>query len=475
MSLLPTVQLDRRSDVPLQRQLFETLRKAILDGTLAAGTRLPPTRELAADLRVSRNCVVNAFRYLAAQGLTVSRTGAGTRVASLPLLRERVPPSTRPRRGRARRLASIVTDMSSGIAGAFRPGVPALDLFPLRTWRNLAARQWRNALPLLGYGGATGLLSLREAIAAHIGAARGIRCAPEQILIVNGAQQAIDLAARVLLEPGDAVCVEAQCYVGGRSAFAARGARIVSAPLDDDGLVVASARERVSKPRLVYVTPSHQYPIGATMSLARRQELLAWAAESGAWILEDDYDSELRHDGRRELPALHALARNEAVIYTGTFSHLLAPALRIGFLLVPLDLVRPFRTIAAIAGRGPSTIEQSTLAEFIANGHLERHVRRLRSAYAEREALLTAQLRSLDSVESLHGLGCGSHLVVRLHAGVNESRVAKIAAASGIEVPLVRDYGEGRGLILGYGSTDAKAIREGMSVLSAAIHRARAR
>jgi GntR family transcriptional regulator/MocR family aminotransferase len=153
----PTIQLNRQSDVPLQRQLFETFRKAILDGTLAAGTRLPPTRELAADLRVSRNCVVNAFRYLAAQGLTVSHTGAGTRVASLPLLRERVPPSTRPRRGRARRLASIVTDVSSGTAGAFRPGVPALDLFPLRTWRNLAARQWRNALPLLGYGGATGL------------------------------------------------------------------------------------------------------------------------------------------------------------------------------------------------------------------------------------------------------------------------------------------------------------------------------
>ena len=170
---------------------------------------------------------------------------------------------------------------------------------------------------------------------------------------------------------------------------------------------------------------------------------------------------------------MHALARNEAVIYTGTFSHLLAPALRIGFLLVPLDLVRPFRTIAAIAGRGPSTIEQSTLAEFIANGHLERHVRRLRSAYAEREALLTAQLRSLDSVESLHGLGCGSHLVVRLHPSVNESRVAKIAAANGIEVPLVRDYGEGRGLILGYGSTDAKAIQEGMAVLRASLSRRR--
>jgi GntR family transcriptional regulator/MocR family aminotransferase len=475
MTAPPSIQLDRRSDVPLQRQMFECFRKAILDGTLAEGTRLPATRDLAHELRVSRNCVVNAFRYLAAQGLVTSRTGAGTHVAPLPQLRARVPPSTRSRRGRAGRLASIVTDVSTGTAGAFRPGVPAIDLFPLRAWRAIVARQWRNPMPLLAYGGATGLQSLREAIAAHIGAARGVRCTPEQVLIVNGAQQAIDLAARVLLDPGDAVCVEEPCYPGARSAFAATGARVVPSPLDDEGLIVAAARERSPKPRLVYVTPSHQYPIGSTMSLARRQELVAWCAESGAWILEDDYGSELRHDGQRELPAVHALARNAAVIYTGTFSHLLAPSLRLGFAVVPHDLLRAFQVVAALAGRGPSTIEQAALAEFIADGHLERHLRRQRSAYAEREALLVSHLRALDAVESIHGLGAGSHLVVRLKKGIDESRVAKLAAANGIEVPFAGDYGNARGLILGYGSTDAKAIRDGMSVLAAAISRVRAR
>ena len=453
------IQLDRRSDVPLQRQLFESIRAAILDGTLAAGTRLPPTRELAAELGVSRNCVVNAFRYLAAQGLIVARSGGGTRVASLPLLRARVPPSTRSRRGRAERIARIVTEASSGTAGAFRPGVPAIDLFPLRTWRSIAARQWRNAMPLLAYGGAGGLASLREAIAAHVGAARGVRCGPEQVLIVNGAQQAIDLVARVLLEPGDVACTEEACYPGARSAFAATGAQVVTIGAPN--------------PRLVYVTPSHQYPLGETMSLARRQELLAWCTQTGAWILEDDYDGELRHDGQRELPAIHALARNAAVIYIGTFSHLLAPALRIGFAIVPHDLLPAFEVMAAIAGRGPSTIEQATLAEFISRGHLERHVRRLRAVYAEREALLVSHLRNVDAVESIHGLGAGSHLVVRLRSESEERRVAKAAAAAGIEVPLIRDYGSGRGLILGYGSTDAKAIQEGMAVLRASLSRRR--
>ncbi len=465
MSAPPFIQLARRSEVPLQRQLFECFRVAILDGTLVAGTRLPPTRELAAELRVSRNCVVNAFRYLAAQGLVLARSGGGTRVASLPLLRARIPPSTRSRRGRAGRragqIARIVTEASSGTAGAFRPGVPAIDLFPLRTWRSIAARQWRQAMPLLAYGGAGGLASLREAIAAHVGAARGVGCGPEQVLIVNGAQQAIDLVARVLLEPGDVACTEEACYPGARSAFAATGAQVVTIGAPN--------------PRLVYVTPSHQYPLGVTMSLAQRQELLALCAQTGAWILEDDYDSELRHDGRRDLPAIHALAKNAAVIYIGTFSHLLAPALRIGFAIVPHDLLQAFEVMAAIAGRGPSTIEQATLAEFISRGHLERHVRRLRAVYAEREALLVSHLRNFDAVESIHGLGAGSHLVVRLRSESEERRAAKAAAAAGIEVPLIRDYGHGRGLILGYGSTDAKAIQEGMAVLRAAITRARPR
>ena len=466
--MLPIIRLDRRSDVPLQRQLFEQFRDAITREVLQPGTRLPSTRDLAAELRVSRNCVVNAFRYLAAQGLIVSRSGAGTVVAAQPA-RVRIPPSTRPCRGRASRLSRLVTDASSGKPGPFRPGVPALDLFPVRTWRALLGRHWRNPEPaLLAYGDASGYHPLREAIAAHLGATRGMRCHPDQLLIVHGAQQALDLTARVLLEPGDVACVEDPGYLGARSAFAATGARLVPVPLDRHGFDVAAARAAAPSPRLVHVTPSHQYPLGITMPLARRNELRAWCAGTGTWIVEDDYGSELRHDRRRELPAIHALTKNDACIYAGTFSHALAPVLRIGYVVSPPDLVDAFHAVAAISGGGPSMIEQAALAQFIGQGHLARHLRRLREAYAERQAALVAALENLDAVERIEGLDAGSHLVVHLR-DVDEERVSRAAAARRIEVPLVRAYGNGSGLILGYGSTDVAAIREGVGALAAAI------
>ena len=468
MPVSPAIRLDRRSEVPLQRQLFESFRQSIVDGVLKPGTRLPSTRDLANELRVSRNCVINAFRYLAAQGLIVSRAGAGTVVAAVPA-RVRVPPSTRPRRDRAGRMARIVTDASSGTPGPFRPGVPAVDLFPVRTWRSIVNRLWRDPAPaLLAYGHAGGYPPLREAIAAHLGAFRGMRCDADQILVLHGAQQALDLAARVLLEPGDVACVEDPGYLAARSAFAATGARIVPVPLDADGFDVAAARALAPSPRLVYVTPSHQYPLGVTMSLARRQELRVWCAAAGMWIIEDDYASELRHDGTRELPAIHALTRNDATIYVGTFSHALAPMLRTGYAVVPRDLVEAFRVAAAIAGGGPATIEQAALAEFITHGHLSRHLRRLREAYAERQAALVSALETIDAVQSIQGRDAGAHVVVHL-AGVDEERVSKAAAARGIEVPLVRAYGRGTGLILGYGSIDVAAIREGVATLARVI------
>lgn len=472
MSVSPAIRLDRRSNVPLQRQLFESVRRSIVDGVLKPGTRLPSSRDLARELRVSRNCVINAFRYLAAQGLIVSRAGAGTVVASLTP-RVRVPPSTRTRRDRAGRIARTVINASSGTPGPFRPGVPAIDLFPLKTWRSIVSRQWRRPAPaLLAYGDIGGYPPLREAIAAHLGAFRGMRCDPEQILVFHGAQQALDLVARVLLEPGDAVCVEDPGYVTGRSAFAATGARIVPVPLDEDGFNVAVARQRVPTPRIVYVTPSHQYPMGVTMSLARRHELRAWCAAAGMWIVEDDYASELRHDRSRELPAIHALMRNDATIYVGTFSHALAPMLRIGYAVVPRDLIGAFRVVAAIAGGGPAMIEQAALAEFIRDGHLARHLRRLREAYAERQAALVSVLQTMDAIESIQGCDAGSHLVVRLR-GIDETRVASAAAARGIETPLVSKYGHGTGLVLGYGSTDVTAIREAAATLGKIIRQRR--
>jgi len=467
MRVPPTIRIDRRSSVPLQRQLFDRFRQAIADGTLKPDTRLPATRELASELRVSRNCVINAFRYLAAQGLITAKAGGGTRVATLAPARHRMPPSWRSRRGRAARIAGIATESSSGKAGAFRPGVPAIDLFPFRVWRGLVNTRWRDPAPsLLAYGSASGFLPLREMIAAHVGATRGIRCEVDQVIIVNGAQQAIDLAARVLVDSTDVACVEDPGYIGARSAFAMAGARVAVVPLDDEGIDVAAARRSVSRPRVIYVTPSHQYPTGISMSLRRRQELLSWCLETGAWLIEDDYDSNLRR-GDRELPAIHALAKNIETIYIGSFSHLLAPVLRLGFVIVPYELLDAFRVVIAAAGRGPSVIEQAALSDFIARGHLVRHLQRLRDAYADRQNAVVAGLRSLGFVESITGEGAGSHVVVHLRRTSDEARLAKAAEERRVEVPLVRAHGNGDGLMIGYGSTNIHAIREGINVLAA--------
>lgn len=466
MRVPPTIRIDRRSNVPLQRQLFERFRQAIADGTLKPDTRLPASRELASELRVSRNCVINAFRYLAAQGLITARSGAGTRVTSRPQERQRMPPS-HSRRGRAGRIARIATESSSGTAGAFRPGVPAIDLFPFRAWRALISRHWRDAASsILAYGSPSGFLPLREVLAAHAGTSRGIRCDAEQIVIVNGAQQAIDIAARVLLDATDTACVEDPGYVGARSAFAMTGARVVGVPLDGEGFDVATARRLAPAPRVIYVTPSHQYPTGVAMSLERRQELLAWCVETGAWLIEDDYDGNLRRDGR-ELPAIHALAADTATIYAGSFSHLLAPALRIGYIVVPYGLLDAFRVAITAAGRGPSMIEQVALADFIAEGHLARHLHRLRDAYAERQAAVVSRLRDFPGVTSISGEGAGAHVVMRLRNAPDEARLAKAAQSRRVEVPLVRAHGNGDGLMIGYGSTNLAAIRDGIGVLTA--------
>jgi GntR family transcriptional regulator/MocR family aminotransferase len=455
----------------MQRQLFDRLRKAIGDGTLKEGQRLPATRELAAELGVSRNCVINAFRFLAAQGLISARAGAGTRVAGRAIERQRVPPAWTARRGRPARIARIAIESSSGTAGAFRPGVPALDLFPFRTWRALVNKRWRDAAPsILAYGDASGSLPLREVIAAHLGSTRGIHCDAGQIVIVNGAQQAVDVAARVLLDPTDVVCVEDPGYIVARSALAMTGATVIGIPVDEDGFDVAAARKLAREPRVIYVTPSHQYPTGAAMSLARRQALLDWCVETGAWLIEDDYDGNLRRDGR-ELPAIHALARNPATIYVGSFSHLLAPVLRIGYAVLPFELVEAFRVVLAAAGRGPSLIEQAALAEFIANGQFARHMRRLRDAYAERQEAVSTALRALPGVVSVRGEGAGAHVVVHLRRTADEARLAKAAAAAGVEIPLVRAHGNGDGLMIGYGSTNLLAIRQGMAVVSAVAKR----
>jgi GntR family transcriptional regulator/MocR family aminotransferase len=482
-----TAELDRGSRVPLHRQFYEGLREKVLAGRLRAGMRLPSTRALALELGVSRNTVMGAFLQLLAEGYLVGRVGSGTYVAdSLPddLLRVEASEDRGPGRARAGRglsargevLASTraSTARDRGVPRAFRPGVPALDEFPSRAWGRLAGKVWRSPpRGLLGYGDPAGYRPLREEVAAYLGAARAVRCAWEQVIVVSGSQQALDLAARVLLDPGDAAWVEDPGYAGARGALVAAGARIVPVPVDDEGLRVEDGVERAPDARLAYVSPSHQYPLGATMSLSRRLELLAWASRTGAWVLEDDYDSEYRYTGR-PLAALQGLDAEGRVIYLGTFSKVLSPALRLGYLVVPPDLVDPFTAARELADRHSPAVDQAVLARFIAEGHFARHVRRTRVLYAARQAaLLEAARLYLSGLLDVRPAEAGMHLVGWLHEGADDREAARRAAAQSVETTALSLYGveptQRGGLLLGYAAVGEAEIRTGALCLAAAL------
>jgi GntR family transcriptional regulator/MocR family aminotransferase len=482
-----TVVLDRGSSIPLHRQLYEGLRAAILGGRLRAGTRLPSTRALALELHVSRNTVMGAFLQLLAEGYLEARVGSGTYVAdSLPesMLRatarvDRGEESAGDGRALSRRGEEIASARAStsrdrGVPRAFRTGVPALEEFPSRVWGRLAGRIWRNPpRGLLGYGDPAGYRPLREEIAAYLEAARAVRCEWEQVIVVSGSQQALDLAARVLLDPGDAAWVEDPGYAGARGALISAGAHIVPVPVDGEGLEISAGVERAVEARLAYVSPSHQYPLGATMSLSRRLELLAWASRAGSWVLEDDYDSEYRYTGR-PLEALQGLDTEGRVIYLGTFSKVLSPALRLGYLVVPPDLVGPFTAARELADRHSPLVEQAVLARFIAEGCFARHIRRMRVLYAERQAaLVEAAARDLQGLLDVRGAEAGMHLVGWLPEGADDREAANRAAAKGVEATALSCYGieplHRGGLLLGYSAVGEDEIRAGVRRLEAAL------
>jgi GntR family transcriptional regulator/MocR family aminotransferase len=491
------ITLDPAGPVPLHRQLYERLRAAILAGQLAPGTRLPSTRSLAAELGVSRTTALTAFQQLGDEGYLDGRVGAGTTVAELS---GQVPaalgapgtPGTPAERGRpaaasrpalsARGAALAGTPWRLRPAGArpggrpraFQLGVPALDAFPRQVWARTLTRRARHSLgELLGYQDPAGYRPLREAIAAYLGMARGVRCSPERVLVVGGAQAGLNLAARLLLDPGDPVWVEDPGYYGARGALVGAGARQVPVPLDADGLDVDGARRREPGARLAYVTPSHQFPLGVTMSLPRRLALLAWAEEAGAFVLEDDYDSEYRYVGR-PLPALQGLDRAGRVIYVGSFSKVLFPALRIGYLVVPDDLVDAFTAAQRFGEIHVPALEQAALADFIAGGHLGRHVRRMRALYAARgRTLVRAVRRAAGEALEVRSAHAGLHLVGWLPAGADDRAAAAGAAAHGVEAqPLsahaLRPPVRG-GLLLGYAAVPEPEIERAAGRLAAAL------
>jgi GntR family transcriptional regulator / MocR family aminotransferase len=485
------IRIDSRSPAGLQFQIYEAVRGAILDGVLAPGARLPSSRALAADLRVSRTTTLLAFEQLAAEGYVTGTHGSGTFVArELPddLVRNtntgalagakapRHPPLS------ARGLSIAATPPSSariaGHARAFRIGVPALDAFPMRLWAQIAGRRQRAAtLAQLDYGDHAGWRPLREAIAAHVSAFRGTRCTADHIIIVPGAQRGLALIAQMVLDPGDAAWMEEPGYPGARGALAGAGARIAPVPVDRHGLDVEAGERLAPRARLACVTPSHQFPLAVPMSLPRRLALLDWARRARAWIVEDDYDSAYRY-GTRAIPCLHGLDRDGRVVHVGSFSKTLFPSLRLGFLVVPEDLQPRIIRARRALDRAPAVLDQAVLAEFIADGHYERHLRRMRALYRERLDALAAGLQQhCAGALTLRPVNTGLHAVADL-ADAEAGRVFEEAAARGVEVmPLSAYYHSRRrpenGLVLGFAATPPDAILAGTARLREAIDAAR--
>jgi len=481
---------------PLYLQLYRSLRAAILNGKLASGARLPSTRALAAELRVARITVMLCFEQLLAEGYVVSRTGSGTYVATeLPddlAFAARRGARTEARTGSApARLSSygrrIVSDPNPvpgwgarpgarPLACDFRYGRPSFSDFPHATWRRLLARRARIATARdLDYGPPAGSAELRQAIADYLQRWRAVVCTAERIVVVSGSQHGLDLAARVLLDPGDRVLLEEPHYAGARLVLAAAGAKLISAPVDAEGLNIAAASTAARGARLAYVTPSHQFPTGAIMSLPRRLALLAWAQREGAYVFEDDYDSEYRY-AARPVESLQGLDRTGRVIYAGTFSKLLFPALRLGYLVLPEPLVRPVLTAKALAHIGSATLEQLAVADFIRDGHFERHVRRSRARNAARRAaLLEAIAAHLGDRVEVSGANAGVHVLLWLR-GVRSDRIDALverAARVGVGVSSIAPFclkpPARAGLLLGYASLSEDEIRSGIQRLATVL------
>jgi GntR family transcriptional regulator/MocR family aminotransferase len=482
--LLP---LKGSSRLPMHRQLYDELRESVLSGRLPPGARLPSTRWLAEELGVSRNTVMNAFDQLLAEGYLEGRVGSGTYVAQkLPeelLLarggaqkssRASMPGAALSQRGSVLASRPIIPPRPHREPRAFRPGPAAAEPFPWKTWLRLLTKRWRGPLrEMLAYGESAGYLPLREAIAAYVRAARAVRCDASQVVVVSGAQQGIDLVARLLFDPGDAVWIEDPGYLGIRGAMLGAGARVIPVPVDDEGLVVREGIARCPDARMVYVAPSHQFPMGVTMSLPRRLALLDWLSRAGAWVIEDDYDSEYRYSGR-PIAALQGLDFTGRVIYIGTFSKVLFPSLRLGYLVLPPDLVEAFIAARALVDRHSPLIDQAVLTDFITEGHFSRHIRRMRALYGERqEVLLEAARQELAGALELQPVESGMHLVGWLPQGTDDRAAAQIALEHGVETPALSAYAidplRRPGLLLGFAAFSPREIHEGVRKLAGAL------
>lgn len=465
-----------------QHSVFETLRKGILAGTFAPGTRLPATRAMADEAGVARQTVVLAYERLAAEGYVNPRAGSGTYVTSdLP---DAAPAAARPPRDAAEALSRRGTELAAlPVMAASKTlpgfplltvGVPAPDLFPAAAWLRCTARVLKAAVSdFAGYPPPQGMPSLRLQIAAHLAATRGLVADPENIIVTSGTQQALRLAAELLLDPGDVAWVEDPGYIAGRGALLSAGIAIVPVPSDADGIDVAAGIRAAPCARLALVAPSHATPLGGALPIGRRLALLDWASRARAWVLEDDCDSEFRWEGK-PLPPLAALDPAGRVIYCGTFSKTLAPALRVGFMVVPPPLVAAFVRLHALSDRGTGGLTQAVLAEFMRDGLLAPHIRRMRTEYARRRtALLDAIARHAPGLEPVMAPG-GLHQVVMLPPGTDEAALVVACQARGLAVAPLSAYHAGAmpsaGLVMGFAGLPVTMAGDAARRLGAALY-----
>ena len=484
----------RPEGMTLQRWLYDEIRAAILSGRLVPGSRLPATRDLALRLNISRGTVLAVYDQLGAEGYVRGATGRGSFVA--PELPDLHPAPSAPGGGAAASMGGNAADATRETPGArlsarggrlamtpfsvagrpfparaFRTNQPDVAAFPIGLWTRIAASRSRRLRPeLLTDGDARGYEPLREAIAGYLRSSRGIACCADQVALVGSVQQILDVSARVLLDPGDAVWMEDPGYPGAHAVFAAAGARVVDIPVDGNGMDVAFARGQAPEARLAYVTAGRQAPMGSVLALDRRLALLAWARRRDAVVIEDDYDSEYRYEGA-PLSAMKSLDEAGRVIYCGTFSKLLFPSLRISYAVLPDQLIDPFAAALSLTSRHAALMPQITLHEFIAEGHLGRHIRRMRLLYAERaRAMRQAADRYLAGLLEIPEITMGLDAPTFLPAGTDDREVARLAAREGVEsIPLslyARTQPVRPGLLLGFAAVGPTEIESGMRALA---------
>ena len=481
VATLNMVNLDRRRSESLQSQLYRQIRELIFSGQLKAGNRLPSTRDLEGQLGVSRNTIVYALDRLVAEGYLTSRIGSGIYVSDLRIgmlnqartIAVNTIRKTEQISKRASRL--LTTSISPAYASTqlrpFRPCQPAIDKFPMRNWNR--ARSYALRLPtteLFGEGNPAGLRRLRQALSIYLHDARGVRCSADQIVITAGTQQALSLIGAALIDPGDSVWIEDPGYLGARAALLAAEAALVPIPVDDDGMTISVVARK--RPRLIYVTPSRQFPLGVTMSLARRLALLDYARRNDAWIIEDDYDSEFRYVDR-PLPSLQGLTDDGRVIYTGSFSKVLFPSLRLGYLVLPQGLVEVICKLKEIRDAAVSTLDQATAAVFLEEGFFSTHLRRMRKLYRERlEVFLDEARKHTAGWLTFSTIEAGMDAMGRLQSGADDAGISQQLAAAGISVPPVSAYSLDAcapGLLFGFTAFSTAQIRSAMKTISKVI------